>query len=67
MSFTVALPGEHDDLRRAVRSLCADFAHETRSRVDSAATHPENVVGALTADGGLSVLAEGVLVLSGCY
>jgi hypothetical protein len=66
MSFTVALPSEHDHPRQAVRTLCVNFAHQYRSKVDSAAAHPEDVAIALTADGGLSILGEHLLGLSGC-
>lgn len=56
MSFTVPLPGDHDDLRQAVRSLCADFPNAYWRKVDAAAAYPEDFVAALTAAGWLSAL-----------
>jgi acyl-CoA dehydrogenase len=56
MSFTVPLPGDHDDLRQAVRSLSADFPNAYWRKVDAAAAYPEDFVAALTAAGWLSAL-----------
>ncbi|MDI1344732.1 MAG: acyl-CoA/acyl-ACP dehydrogenase [Pseudolabrys sp.] len=56
MSFTVPLPGDHDDLRQAVRSLCADFPNAYWRKVDAEAAYPEDFVAALTAAGWLSAL-----------
>jgi acyl-CoA dehydrogenase len=56
MGFTVPLPDEHNDLRMAIRSLCADFPGEYWRRVDAAAAYPEDFVDALTNAGWLSAL-----------
>lgn len=56
MSFTVPLPGDHEDLRQAVRSLCADFPNAYWRKVDAEAAYPEDFVAALTAAGWLSAL-----------
>lgn len=56
MSFAVPLPGDHDDLRQAVRSLCADFPNAYWRKVDAATAYPEDFVAALTAAGWLSAL-----------
>jgi acyl-CoA dehydrogenase len=56
MSFTVPLPGDHEDLRQAVRSLCADFPNAYWREVDAEAAYPEDFVAALTAAGWLSAL-----------
>jgi acyl-CoA dehydrogenase len=56
MSFAVPLPGDHEDLRQAVRALCADFPNAYWRKVDAAAAYPEDFVAALTAAGWLSAL-----------
>ena len=56
MAFTVPLPDEHDDLRTAVRSLCADFTGDYWRKVDAEAAYPEDFVNALTNAGWLSAL-----------
>jgi acyl-CoA dehydrogenase len=56
MSFTVPLPGDHEGLRQAVRSLCADFPNAYWRKVDAEAAYPEDFVAALTAAGWLSAL-----------
>ena len=56
MPFTVPMPDDHDDLRQAVRSLCADFPGEYWRRVDEARAYPEDFVAALTKAGWLSAL-----------
>jgi len=50
------MPDDHDDLRQAVRSLCADFPGEYWRRVDEARAYPEDFVAALTKAGWLSAL-----------
>lgn len=44
MSFTVPLPGDHEDLRQAVRSLCADFPNAYWRKVDAEAAYPEDFI-----------------------
>lgn len=56
MAFSVPLPDEHNDLRMAIRSLCADFPGEYWRKVDAAAAYPEDFVDALTQAGWLSAL-----------
>ena len=47
---------EHDELRRGVRSLCADFTCEYWQKLDEARAYPEAFVKALTDAGWLSAL-----------
>ena len=47
---------EHDELRRGVRSLCADFTSDYWQKLDEARAYPEAFVKALTDAGWLSAL-----------
>ncbi len=47
---------EHDELRRGVRSLCANFASDYWQKLDGARAYPEAFVKALTEAGWLSAL-----------
>ena len=52
---TVA-PAEHDDLRDALRSLCAEFPAEYHRKHGAAASYPEEYINALTEAGWLSAM-----------
>ncbi|MBV1903970.1 MAG: acyl-CoA/acyl-ACP dehydrogenase [Marinosulfonomonas sp.] len=52
---TVA-PDEHDDLRDALRSLCAEFPAEYHRKHGAAASYPEEYINALTEAGWLSAM-----------
>jgi acyl-CoA dehydrogenase len=56
MPFTVPFFGEHEDLRAAVRALCADFSSQYWRKIDEAEAYPEEFVDALTAAGWLAAL-----------
>lgn len=47
---------EHDEIRRGVRSLCADFGSDYWQKLDAAHAYPEAFVKALTEAGWLSAL-----------
>ncbi len=47
---------EHDEIRRGVRSLCADFGSDYWQKLDEARAYPEAFVKALTEAGWLSAL-----------
>ena len=52
---TVA-PAEHDDLRDALRSLCAEFPAEYHRKHGAAASYPEEYINALTEAGWMSAM-----------
>ena len=52
---TVA-PDEHDDLRDALRSLCAEFPAEYHRKHGATASYPEEYINALTEAGWLSAM-----------
>lgn len=54
--FSIPSGDDHQDLRKAVRDLCADFPMEYWRKVDEARAYPEEFVAALTAAGWLAAL-----------
>ena len=55
MTFQLSTP-EHDEIRRGVRSLCANFSSDYWQKLDEARAYPEAFVKALTDAGWLSAL-----------
>jgi len=49
-------PSDHDELREALRALCADFPPEYHRAHGIAASYPEEFVAALTRDGWLAAM-----------
>ncbi|ADZ68962.1 acyl-CoA dehydrogenase family protein [Polymorphum gilvum] len=49
-------PTDHDDLRQALRALCAEFPADYHRRHGAAGTHPEDFIGALTRAGWLAAM-----------
>jgi acyl-CoA dehydrogenase len=56
MNTTQALPGQHEDIRQAVRDLCARFPSAYHRQVDAERAYPEAFVQALTQAGWLAAL-----------
>ncbi|MBL8314255.1 MAG: acyl-CoA/acyl-ACP dehydrogenase [Rubrivivax sp.] len=56
MHTTQALPGRHEDIRQAVRNLCARFPSAYHRQVDAERAYPEAFVQALTQAGWLAAL-----------
>ena len=56
MSLTIPSREDHDDLRNAVRALCAEFTGDYWRKVDEAGAYPEAFVDALTKAGWLAAL-----------
>jgi len=56
MAFSIPFPSDHDDLREAIRALCADFPGEYWREVDEQAAYPDRFVRALTEAGWLAAL-----------
>ncbi|HRD97017.1 MAG TPA: acyl-CoA dehydrogenase family protein [Rubrivivax sp.] len=56
MHTTQALPGRHEDIRQAVRDLCARFPSSYHRQVDAERAYPEAFVQALTQAGWLAAL-----------
>ena len=48
--------GDYEDIRAAVRALCAGFPDEYHRRIDAARTYPEEFVAALTKAGWMAAL-----------
>ncbi|MTW18952.1 acyl-CoA dehydrogenase [Rhodoplanes serenus] len=56
MPLTLPTATDHEDIRTAVRALCADFPAEYWRRLDETAAYPEAFVDALTRAGWLAAL-----------
>jgi acyl-CoA dehydrogenase len=56
MPFTIPFPDDHEDLRGAVRALCADFPAEYWRKIDADEAYPEEFVTALTDAGWMTAL-----------
>ncbi len=56
MNTTQALPGRHEDIRQAVRDLCARFPSAYHRQVDAERAYPDAFVQALTQAGWLAAL-----------
>lgn len=56
MSIPSSSSAEHDDLRGALRALCAEYPDEYHRRHAAAETYPEEFINALTQDGWLAAM-----------